>query len=230
MKKLIFLVFLAALGGYWLLLKKPALYYGETKEYKNFTLMARDAVPEGTEAALDRALDKISKSEFFTPDAKFTIYLTAGAGELHFFAPFITGEYTRVSPLSGGIFLAPGNFKQDKIQRATGEQEFRFMNQAIAGGVARELVRRKLEALTYVFKKDWEIAGYAERIAGSSDQFTPQDICKDAPDGSALSDYQYGLAVGVVMDQERMPFSELLNRNYSYEGFQSQLKRRFCNK
>lgn len=230
MKKLIFFLFLAVAGGYWLLLTKPSLYYGESLEHKNFTLRTRGALPAEAGVVLDRALDKISRSEFYTPDAKFTLYLTAGPGELHFFAPFIAGEYSRVNPLSGGIFLGPGEFKEDKIRRATGEQEYRFLNQAIAGATARELVRRRLEALTYVFKKDWEIVGYAERISGSSDQFKPEDICKEAAEGSAMRDYQYGMAVGIVMDQERMPFSELLNRNYSYEGFESQLKRRYCNK
>ena len=229
MKKLIFLVFLAAVGGYWLLLTKPAFYYGDSFEYKSFTLRARGPVPAGTEPVLDRALDKISRSEFFTPEAKFTIYLTAGPGELRFFAPFIAGAYSRVNPVSGGIFLAPGDFSQDKIRTATGEQEYRFLNQAIAGAAAREMVRRRLEALTYIFRKDWEITGYAARIAGGSDQFKPEDFCKSAPEGSALRDYQYAQAVGVIMDIEHQSFSELLNRNHSYESLETQLKRRYCN-
>ena len=230
MKKIIFLVFLAAVGGYWLLLTKPGIYYGESLDYRCFTVRTRGPLPTETGPVLDRAFDKISRSEFFTPETKFTLYLAGGPGELHFFAPFVAGEYSRVNPLSGGIFLAPGDFKEDKIRRAAGEPEYRFLNQAIAGGVAREMVRRRLEALTYIFKKDWEITGYAERISGS-DQFKPEDFCtKEAPEGSALRDYAYSLAVGIVMDQERMPFAELLNRNYSYEGFETQLKRRYCNK
>ncbi len=230
MKKIIFLVLLAA-GGYWLLLTKPGLYYGESLDYKCFTLRARGALPPETAAVLDRAFDRISTSELFSPDARFTVYLTAGPGELHFFSPFAPGEYSRVNPVNGGIFLAPGDFKEDKIRIATGEQEYRFLNQVIAGAAARELARRKLEALTYLFEKDWEIAGYAERISGSADQFKPGDICaKDAPEGSSLRDYEYGLAVGIAMDQERMRFTELLNNNRDFEGFEKQLKQRYCGK
>jgi hypothetical protein len=231
MKKILLLAVLAAAGGYWLLLSKPALYYGSSLDYKCFTLHSAGAVPEGTEAVLDRALAHITGSEFYTPEARFEVYLTGGPRELGFFAPFVRGEYSRVSPVSGGIFLADSDFAADKSRPAPDSEEHRMLSRVLAAAAARELVRHKVEPLTYLFMSDWQVAGYGENISGGTGQFVPADICgKDAPEGSALKDYEYGLAVGLILSDEKMSFSDLLNKNYSYDWAEKQLKQRHCRK
>jgi hypothetical protein len=229
MKKIIFFAILAAAGGYWLLLSKPALYYGNSLEYKCFTLRARGALPEGAGFVLDRVLEKISASEFFSPDARFDIYLADGPGEYRFFAPFVPGDYARVNPVNGGIFLAAADFVADRARPAPEAAGYLALSKVIAAAAAREMVRRRLAALTYLFMRDWSVTGYGERISGGPGQFTPADICaKDAPEGSALRDYEYGLAVELIMNEEKLSFADLLNKNYSYEGAERQLKKRYC--
>ena len=231
MKKIILLAVLASGAGYWLLLSRPARYYGESREYKCFTLRARGVPPEGIGNVLDRALEKISASEFFSPEARFDIYLPDGPAEYRFFAPFVAGDYARVNPFDGGILLAAADFAQDKAGSASGDGEARVLNKVIAAAAARELVRRRLALLTYLSMRDWKVGGYAERISGGLGQFVPEDICsREAPEGSALRDYKYGLAVDFLIKMERISFADLLKNNYGYEGVERQIKRRYCGK
>lgn len=231
MKKIVFLAVLAAGAGYWLLLSRPALYYGDSLEYKCFTLRARGGLPEGAGPVLDKALEKISASELFSPDTRFDVYLAAGPGEARFFCPFAEGDYAKVNPLSGGIFLAAADFGEQRARPAPGALEHRPLNNVIAAAAAREMIRRRLEPLAYIFMKDWKAAGYAERISRDPGGYVPADICsKEAPEGSALSDYKYGLAVDLILNEEKISFGDLLNKGYSYEGIEKQMKRRYCGK
>ncbi|HAT72784.1 MAG TPA: hypothetical protein DCS63_08210 [Elusimicrobia bacterium] len=229
MKNIILIAFLAAAGGYWLLLSRPALYYPDSREYKCFTLRGRGELPSGTQLALDRALASISASEFFSPDTKFDIYLAGGPRGLSFFAPFVAGNYSRVSPISGGIFLAAARFDGDSILPSPEAAETRDLNKVIAAAAARKMAMDRVKPLTYIYMTDWEFAGYGEIISGGSGLFKPEDICgKEAPEGSALLEYKYGLAVALVLSEEKMSFANLLDKNFSYEGAERQLKQRYC--
>ena len=229
MKKAYFLALLALAGGYWLLLSKPALYYGNSLDYKCFTLRGRGEIPASHQLALDRALERVSTSEFFSPETRFDVYIAGGQWELGFFAPFVSGYNARVSPINGGIFLAPADFEADQSLPSAKGAEPRALNKVIAAAAARKMVISKVKPLTYVFMSDWEVAGYGESISGGSGRFTPPDICEsEAPEGSALRDYEYGLAVDLIMNVEKISFADLLNKNYSHEAIKRQLKQRYC--
>lgn len=231
MKKIFLFLLLAASAAYGLLLYKPALYFGSSREYKCFTLRASGELPAAVDTVLDKVLERLSTSEFFTPDTRFEVYLAAGPGEFGAFCPFVSGEYVRVNPLSGGIFLAAADFPENRALPARGEAQPRLLSRVIAAAAARELVRRKLEVLTYLFMRPWKTTGYAERVSGGLEQYVPADLCaKASPAGSPLGDYKYGLAVDFVMNDERISFSDLLDKNYSYESVEKQLMRRYCGK
>ncbi|OGR41647.1 MAG: hypothetical protein A2X35_12275 [Elusimicrobia bacterium GWA2_61_42] len=233
MKKIILLLVLAAAGGYWLILSKPALYYKDALEYKNFTLRGRGTLPAepAPALALDRALEKLLASELYSPDAKFDIYLAGSPGQLRFFAPFAPGNYARVSPVSGGIFLASADFAEDRARTAPEAVEYRALSKVITSAAVRELARRQMKPLAYLSVKDWKFTGYGDRISGGAGDFTVADTCAQASEeGSALREYEYGLAVDLFMQEEKGTFRDLLNRNYSYEGAERQLKKRHCGK
>lgn len=222
MKKIIFLLVLAAAGGYWLLLSKPGLYFDKAAEYRVYSLHARGAVPENREAVLDKAYEKISSSELFNADRKFNIYLTGSRNEFLFFTPFQEGEHYRVSPLNGNIFIAPADFAADKMAGAPGAA----LSAALTGAAARELARSVVDKLKYVLMSDWKLRGYSERVTGGTGSYVPADICKGAD--PARLDYEYGLAVDYALRVDGISITELLNKDYSYEVVAEGLKKNTC--
>lgn len=230
MKKTLILSIVAVVGGYWLLRAKPDIYFNKSLEYKNFTLLARGAIPEGTDIALDNAYTKIAASEFTGPDTKFRIYLPASRNEFLFFTAFQTGDYSRVNPFTGAIFIAAADFKSDQARTAAGAPDPRVLNSEIAGAAARELVRRALKPLTYLAMSEWKLSGYSERLSGGTGAFTPTDICPGKADAPGLQEYKYGLAVDYAQRVDGLGFTELLNKDYSYEKAEAGLLGTHCGK
>ena len=228
MKKTMLLLIAAAAGGYWLLLSKPGLYYGKSLEYKNFTLRARGYLPDRMDFVLDKVHEKISAAELFTPDKKFEIYLPGSRSEFLFFTPFQKGEYSRVNPFSGAIFVASADFPADRARPAPGAAGYRTLSDELAGAAAREMVRRAVRPLTYLSMRDWKVRGYAERLSGGTGAFTPADICSGKDEDAAFLDYKYGLTVDFAMKEEGISFAELLTRDYSYESVAGRLKKMHC--
>ena len=226
MKKIILLVILAAAGVYWLLLEKPGLYFDKIREYRIFTLHARGALPENMDAVLDKAYNKISAAELFSQDKKFDIYLTAGRNEFLFFTPFQQGNYYRVNPARGYIYMAPSDFVSDQIRTAPGAKEYKALSLEIAGAAAREMARRLVEPLKYMLMSEWKLRGYSERVNGGTGTYMPADICKGAD--PARLDYEYGQAMDYAIRVDGLSIVELLGKDYSYETVEKALKKMNC--
>lgn len=228
MKKIILLIILAIAGGYWLLLAKPGLYFDKTREYRSFTLHARGALPENMDAVLDKAYDRISAAEIFPQfqDKKFDIYLTSGRNEFLFFTPFQHGDYYRVNPRYGHIYMAPSDFASDQVRTAPGVKEYKALSLEIAGAAAREMVRRLVEPLKYMFMSEWKLRGYSERVNGGTGTYMPADICKGAD--PARLDYEYAQAVDFAIRVDGLSVVDLMNKDYSYETVEKALKKMNC--
>lgn len=228
MNKIIILLVLAAAGVYGLLVAKPALYYNQSLEYKNFTLRFRGAAPERVDVALDNASGKISASELFTPETKFEIYLPGGRGEFLFFTAFQSGAYSRINPFTGAIFIAAADFKSDQARTAPGATATRVLGLEIAGVAGREMMRRKVKPLTYLSMGEWKLRGYAEKLSGGNGIFKPADICTGDAKDPDLQDYKYGLAVDFAMKEDGLSFPELMDKDYKYEGLEARMKKITC--
>ena len=226
MKKIILLIVLALAGGYWLLLSKPGLYFDKTREYRIFTLHARGALPENMDVVLDKAYDKISAAELFSPDKKFDIYLTSGRYEFVFFTPFQNGDYYRVNPRHGFIYMAPSDFASDQVRTAPEAKEYKALSLELAGAAAREMARRIVEPLKYMFMSEWKLRGYSERVNGGTGTYMPADICKG--DDPARLDFEYAQAVDFALRVDGLSLVELFGKDYSYETVQKALKKMNC--
>lgn len=227
--KTVILLLLACLASAWaLLVAHPDLYYGQKADYRNFTLHASGQLPTGTEAVLDRVLDHLAGTEFYTPEKKIDVYLPASRGEFLFFAPLQSGERLRLNPFTGCIFIAAADFAADKALRAPGDADYTSLTYELASLSARELARRTMQPLTYLVISEWKIAGYGEKVSGGSGAFNPSDICGGQPASPALKAYEYGQAVDFVMREESVPASALFDKSYSYESVDRRLKDRVC--
>lgn len=225
----IVLAILVVLGGaYALLLSKPSLYFGQTAEYKGFTLRARGAAPAGYEQSLDAAREKLAASEFFREDSAFELVLVSTPGEFKFFAPFQKGDFFRVSPLSGAIFLAAADFKAGEGRPAFGSGAPRPLGTMLAGAAAVDLVRRSREKLSFMFMKDWLLNGYYEKISGGLGAFNPADACGDVSGDPALRDYKHGLMLDLVLREDGIGYGDLLGRNYSEEAAETRMRKIHC--
>ena len=228
MKKIIWLIVVAAVGGYGLLLTRPGLYYGKSLEYKNFTLRSRGALPEGTEAVLDRVYEKLLVSELFSPDKKFDLYLPGGRSEFLIFTPLQYGDYARVNPYNGAIFIAAADFAADRARTVPGSAEYQMLSAEITKAAARELVRRSVKPLQYLTMSDWKLLGYSELLSGGSGTFTLADSCSGKDETPGLLAYKYSLAIDLAMREEGISFADLLGKDYSYENVAMRLKKMNC--
>lgn len=227
MIKKIFAVLFALLAVYVFLLSKPELYFSKSVTYKNFTVRAHGEAPAGLEASLDAAHEKLAASELFKETDTFEIIVPRSAGEFKLFTPFQSGEYSRVNPLHGAIFLAAADFSKSEAHSAPGSPDFRKLSTEIVNAAARDQARRRFRPLSYIFRNDWEIRGYAAKTSGLTGDFAPSDACSAAtsPD---LRDFRYGLMLETVMKEDVVSFADLLERNMSHEQAEQRLKRTHC--
>ena len=224
MKKI--LVLLVVAGAYWLILAKPGLYFNKSAEYRGFTLYAHGSLPEKTDIVLDKVYDKISTSDFYTPEMKFNIYLTGGRGEFSFFTPLLHGEYVRVSPLGGAIYVAAADFAADEVRTAPGAPAHRPLSAELVRAAAREMTRRILEPLSYLVMSEWKLRGYSERLSGGTGEYQPADICKS--DDPAMLDFKYGLALDYAIKVDGVSMRELMTKEYAYEKLEEGVKKQNC--
>lgn len=228
MKKTILLIVLVIAGGYWFLLSKPGLYFDKSRDYRIFTLHARGALPENMDAVLDKAHDRISAAELFpqSQDKKFDVYLTSGRNEFLFFTPFQNGDLYRVNPRYGYIYMAPSDFAADQVRTAPGAKEYKALSLELAGAAAREMVRRLVEPLKYMFMSDWKLRGYSERVNGGTGTYMPSDICKGSD--PARLDYEYSQVVDFAIRVDGLSVVDLMNKDYSYETVEKALRKMNC--
>lgn len=212
---------------YLLLLAKPELYFSKSLAYKCFTVRAHGALPASVEASLDAAYEKLAASELFKETDSFEVIVPASRGEFLFFTPLLRGIYSRVSPFHGAIYLAAADFAKGDARAEPGGRDFRKLSSEIAGAAARDQARRRFQALTYLFREDWEIHGYSARVSGLTSDFSPADVCSAAtsPD---LEDFKYGLMLETALKVEQISFAELLDRKMSYEKAEQLLKQAHC--
>ncbi len=225
----IVLAILVILGGaYALLLSKPSLYFSRSAQYRGFTLRARGAAPAGFEPALDAAREKLAACEFFREDSSFELVLVSTPGEFKFFAPFQKGEYFRVSPLGGTVFLAAADFAKSEARAAFGSGVPRPLGAVVAGAAAVDLVRRSRETLSFMFMKDWLLNGYYEKISGGLGIYAPADACGDVSGDPALRDYKHGLMLDMVLRENGIGYGDLLGRNFSQEAAETRMRKMHC--
>ena len=227
MKKLVFFTLLLAGCVFLLLQWRPGMYFGESAVFDNFNLHSSEPLQGNAARPLTFAREKLAASEFFTPGVNFDVYMAAGPREYAFFTPFCHDEYACVNPLTGHIVIAPVDLDKDS-SLGVPEGEPRHFSALLAGAAARDLVRRRLRPLSYLVMSEWLLRGYAGLIGGTGER-VPEDICKGpAADGTLLRDYEYRLAVEFAMAEERITFGMLMDKNYSFESLESQMKRRYC--
>jgi hypothetical protein len=99
--------------------------------------------------------------------------------------------------------------------------------------VTRELVtaqiKNKMGDLNYFFLDDWKTEGYAEHIAGETEGRDPNDICREnAANDPFLRRLEYRLIVELVRSEDMLGYPVLMKENYSFEGVEKRVKKRYC--
>lgn len=218
---------LACAAAYALLLYKPGLYFNQSLDYRLFTLRARGTLPSGIQPALDSAMEKISASEIYKDGMRFEIILPETKGQFRFFTPFVKGDYFRVNPFNGAIFLASADFEAGEARTEPGLERYRSLSSIVTAAAALEMTRRRLRPLTYLSMSEWKARGYSELLSGGSGEFNPPDACAGG-DRPGLEDYTYGLMLDTVLKQENAFYSDLLDRNYSRQNAEIRVRKAYC--
>lgn len=227
MKKTFWLLLLAGAGVYTLLLSKPGLYFGKSMDYKGFTLRTRGPLPASVEGTLNSALERIAASEIYAEGMKFELILPSTRGQFLFFTPLMKGEYFRVNPFNGAIFLAAADFGAGEARKEAGDARHRKLSAVITAAAAWEMTRQRLKPLTYLFMHEWKVRGYAELLSGGTEEFEPADACGDVQRPELL-DFKYGLMLGTVMKEDNAAYSYLLDRNFSRQNAEQRLTKTHC--
>jgi len=228
MKNTIIFLLVMSAAIYSVLLAKPDMYFNKRVDYREFTVRSR--VPMNSsevEGTLESARERIITSELFKEGMKFDIYLPSSRGQFAFFAPLQKGDYVRVSALHGGIFIAAADFKSGEARKVPGDAKFRSLSSVITVGAAWEMTRRKIRPLTYMFMHEWKVRGYGAILAGLNGEFSPSDACA-ATGTPEQQDYRYRLMLETVLKEEQAFYSDLLNKNFSYQSAELRLRKAHC--
>ncbi len=229
MKKIFFIVLLLAACCYSLLQWNPGLYYGESAVFDNFTLHSSEPLEGDVARLIVRVRERLAASEFTAAGDTFDVYIATAARDYSFFTPFCKDHNSCVNALNGHIFIAPVDIEKDLIPAAT-INETRHFSSVLAGAAARDLIRRRMRPLSFILLSEWSLRGYSGLIGGTGERM-PSEICdKTFDEGTVMRDYEYRLAVEFAMSEERINFRYLLDKNYSYEHIEKQMKRRYCNR
>ncbi|MDA8131411.1 MAG: hypothetical protein M0011_07910 [Elusimicrobia bacterium] len=227
MGKFITLVLLGLLAVYGLLLAKPGLYFSNKLEHGLFVLHVRGPLPESPDAVLDEAAEAITASDIYAQGSKFDIYLPSTPGQYKFFTPLLGGDYFRVGPFNGAIYLANADFTAKDARPRAGSEQRRPLRGVIVAAAVWDMVRLKVRPLTFFAMDKWMVRGYAEMLSGGTGEFTPQDACGNAS-RPGLDDYRYGLMLDRVLKEENTVFNDLLGRNYSDDQAESRFRKAYC--
>lgn len=227
MKTKIFIVFLALAAAYLLLLAKPELYFNKSMDYGIFTLRARGHLPEAPERVLDLAKEKIASSELYHDGELFELILPETSFQFKFFTPFQKGDFFRVNPYNGDIFIGAADFPSDLARPAPGEHRVRSLSGAIVAAAAREMTRRKLRPLTYLTTDDWKVRGYEELLSGGTGEYQAADACSGS-DRPGLEEYRYGLILDTVLKEQNLFYNDLLDKNFNKDSAEKSFRARYC--
>ena len=227
MGKFITLLLLGLLAAYGLLLAKPDLYFNRKLEHGPFVLHSRGPLPEGPEAALDEAAEAIAAADIYLQGSKFDVYLPSTRGQYRFFTPLLSGDYFRVGPFNGAIYLANADFLTKDARPEAGSEQRRPLRGVLVAAAAWDMVRLKVRPLTFFAMDKWAVKGYAELLSGGTGEFNQQDACGTA-DRPGLEDYRYGQMLDRVLKEENTVFNDLLGRNYSRELAESRFRKAYC--
>jgi hypothetical protein len=227
MKKLFLVLLLVCAAVYGPLLSKPGIYFNKSMDYKGFTIRTRGQLPASVEGPLNSAIERIAAAEIYTEGMKFELILPATRGQFLFFTPLMGGEYFRVNPFNGAIFLAAADFSSGEARQAPGGTQHRSLSSVITAAAAWEMTRRRVRPLTYLFMNKWKVRGYAELLSGGTGEFVPSDACAET--GSpAQQDYRYGLMLDTVIKQDNTFYGDLLDKNFSRQNAELRLNKAHC--
>ncbi|MDA8131085.1 MAG: hypothetical protein M0011_06225 [Elusimicrobia bacterium] len=227
MGKFITLLLLGLLAVYGLLLAKPDLYFDRKLEHGSFVLHARGPLPDSPEAVLDDAEQAVAASDIYLQGSRFDVYLPSGPGQYKFFTPLLSGDYFRVGPFNGAIYLANADFTAKEARPYSGAEQRRSLRGVLVAAAVWDMVRLKVRPLTFFAMDKWMVRGYAEMISGGTGEFAPQDAC-GAASRPGLDDYRFGLMLDRVLKEENTVFNDLLGRNYSEEQAESRFRKAYC--
>ncbi|MBU2575229.1 MAG: hypothetical protein KKH28_14260 [Elusimicrobia bacterium] len=207
----------------------PGMFFSSSHDYKNIAVYSHEPLKEGANGLLGQVSEKISAGEFFDAGQKFEVYLAGGYGEYALFTLFCRKDYACLHPLTGKLFLASADFEKKRSYISGDESKGRPLDAVLTRGLAKAQVREKMGGLTYFFLGEWKTEGYAEHVAGETEGWDPAEICREkAANDPVLRHLKYRLIVELVSNEDRMGYPVLMKENYSYEGVEKRVKKRYC--
>lgn len=215
--------------AYGVVMAYPGVLFPAGRDYKNITVYSHEPLKEGADELLGHVSEKISTDAFFDAGQKFNVYLTSGYGEYAFFAPSCRKDYACLHPLTGKVFVASADFEKKRSYSSGDESKGRPLDAVVTRALVKAQIKKKMGDLTYFSLGEWKTEGYAEHVAGETEGWDPVEICQEkAADDPVRRHLKYRLIVELVNSEDRLDYPVLMKENYSYEGVEKRVKKKYC--
>lgn len=207
----------------------PGVLFSAKKTVKNITVHSSQPLKEDADPLIGLVAEKLAAGDFADPAQKFDVYLAGGSFEFALLAPFCSGGYARLHPLTGKAFIASADFDRKRAFSASDTEKGRALDAVMTRVLVRGQIKNRIKDLAYCFTDEWKLDGYAEHVALETDGWDPTEICGDkAEEDPMRRDLKYRLIVELVNTEDRLNYPVLMKANYSYAGVDKRVKQRYC--
>lgn len=229
MKKVLFLLISLALV-YIAILLYPSPFFSHKLEVFGQVVYSDQEIPKEMLGILDDVRERIKKSEFYTKEEKYKIFICNDSWRLFLFtrSTKIGGAVNFFSP---NIFIRKSNIEQNKIITQT--EIYTPKERPLSYFIAHEIIhvmQQKVSPLLLITKPTYIVEGYADYIA-KAPNFDYDRYLNDYktnthfmnPSKSGMYN-KYHLLIAFLMDKKGMTYHEILQKSFSMQTVEAMME------
>lgn len=211
----------------------PQIVFGNTVEYKSFTVYSHTIADKKIFVVLDSAESLISASEFRRiKPVKYNLYLCSSFFEYFLFAPTQSHAFACNNFLTGNIIISKSNISQNQVVRNDVENNLRTLSGTIAHEITHSILKKHVGFLQYIRLDTWKKEGYSDFIATESSlnfrnglnllcdsQYSPEPSFKY---------FKHRLYIEYLIKDKKIPFESILKKSFSLTQLDKEIQQKYC--
>ena len=200
----------------------PAILFTHHVSAENVTLYQRSPVSPAAVQRIAEAVNLTRRSELFTPDANYRVFLCNNRALFRFFGLFHGSSYAFSLPLTNHIFVAEADLERNFARSAAKEYNRRTFAGVLAHEITHVMIRHSLGVVSAMRLPSWIAEGYSDYLAQESsvpeEEGIPSLLEEKGKSSPAFNYFVWRKMVQHLMDDEHLTFAQLIERAGDFES------------